>query len=137
MSEEIHGGCLCGSVRYTLQSPAVQTTLCHCSDCQKASGAPVVAWTFFHRGALSWTQGNPKTVVHAERQRSFCGDCGTPLMFFDPAIPEWFEVSTCSFDDPEPHVPADECWQSDAISWIDSMGKLSAYQKSSPLPYVS
>ena len=30
----------------------------------------------------------------------FCGDCGTPLKFFDPSPPDFFEMNTCTFDDP-------------------------------------
>ena len=130
----LHGGCLCGAVRYQVRGPAVQTTLCHCEDCRRASGAPVVAWTFFRRGALTWTGGLAKVVVFAGRERSFCGDCGTPLMFYDPAIPEWFEVNTCSFDDPLPHVPADECWTDDRLPWISCLGRVPAFPVSAPLP---
>jgi hypothetical protein len=130
----LRGGCLCGSLRYVLSGPPAQTTLCHCSDCRRASGAPFVAWTFFRSGALSWTEGRPKTFNFAGRERSFCGDCGTPLVFFDPGIPQWFEVSTCSLDDPQPHPPADECWTGDRIRWIDSVGKLRGYEANAPLP---
>lgn len=132
----LRGGCLCGAVRYKVRGPAVQTTLCHCEDCRRASGAPVVAWTFFRSGALSWEKGNAKLVIFAERERSFCGDCGTPLMFYDPGIPEWFEVNTCSFDDPLPHAPADECWMEDRLRWLDCLGKVPSFLHSAPLPDV-
>jgi len=139
MNDEIplHGGCLCGALRYAVQGPAAQTTICHCTDCQRASGAPFVAWTFFRSGALSWTSGTPKQLNFAGRERSFCGDCGTPLVFFDPQIPEWFEVSTCSLDHPEPHHPTDECWAVDRIEWLNSLGKLPSYDANSPLPNKS
>lgn len=139
MSEStlLSGGCLCGALRYVLRGSAVQTTVCHCADCRRASGAPFVAWTFFRSGALSWTEGCPKVCQFAGRERSFCGDCGTPLVFFDPEIPQWFEVSTCSFDDPEPHQPVDECWTGDRISWLESVGKLPGYEANAPLPGAS
>ncbi len=139
MSEEtlLHGGCLCGRVRYAVRGPAVQTSLCHCSDCRRASGAPFVAWTFFRSGALSWIEGQPKILKFAERERSFCGDCGTPLVFYDPGITEWFEVNTCTFDDPEPHVPLDECWEGDRIEWIRAVGRLPIYERNAPLPGAS
>jgi hypothetical protein len=130
----LHGGCLCGALRYVVLGPAAQTTVCHCSDCRHASGAPFVAWTFFRSGALSWTAGRPKMIHFAGRERSFCGDCGTPLVFFDPGIPEWFEVSTCSLDDPDPHLPVDECWMGDRIGWLESVGKLPGYDANAPLP---
>ena len=133
----LHGGCLCGALRYAVRGPAAQTTVCHCSDCRRASGAPFVAWTFFRSGTLSWTAGRPKMFNFAGRERSFCGDCGTPLVFFDPGIPEWFEVSTCSFDDPKPHQPVDECWTGDRIPWLETIGKLPGYDANAPLPGTS
>ncbi len=132
----LSGGCLCGAVRYKVQGPAVQTTLCHCEDCRRASGAPVVAWTFFRSGALSWEKGSAKLVVFAERERSFCGDCGTPLMFYDPGIPEWFEINTNTLDDPEVHAPSDECWTEDRLPWGLSAGGIPSFHREAPLPDV-
>lgn len=130
----IEGGCLCGAVRYALYQPALQTCLCHCEDCRKASGAHAVAWTFFHTGAIKWTRGNFKMIRFADRERSFCGDCGTPLMFFDPSIPHLFEVSTCSLDNPAEFPPKDQCWLADSVAWSDVVCDLPRYAESSPLP---
>lgn len=33
------GGCLCGRVRYTLTGDPIRSYVCHCRDCQRASGA--------------------------------------------------------------------------------------------------
>lgn len=128
------GGCLCGAIRYQVSGPALQTSYCHCEDCRKASGAPAVAWTFFKSGTLTWLRGNPKVLKHADRERSFCGDCGTPLVFFDPAIPELFETNTCTMDDPAPHAPGDHCWVADEIPWASELADLPRYELSSPPP---
>lgn len=130
----IEGGCLCGAVRYAVSEPALQTSLCHCEDCRKASGSHAVAWTFFHTGAIEWIKGRPKVIVFAERERSFCGECGTPVMFFDPAIPHLFEVSTCSLDDPGKYPPKDQCWHADALPWSENLPKLPSYDEYSPIP---
>lgn len=128
------GGCLCGALRYEVRGAAAETTVCHCSDCRRASGAPFVAWTFFQSGSLSWLHGIPKLLRFAERERSFCGDCGTPLIFFDPATPEWFEVNTCTFDKPEFHAPSNECWLDDHISWARLKQELPTFGNAAPLP---
>ena len=130
----IEGGCLCGAIRYELSKPALQTSLCHCEDCRKASGAPAVAWTFFHSGALEWVRGKPKVICFAGRERTFCGDCGTPLMFFDPGLPHIFEVSTCSLDEADAYPPGDRCWMADAPSWFAETNALPGYVECSPVP---
>ena len=134
MDEPYAGGCLCGAVRYEVTGPALQTSLCHCEDCRRASGAPVVAWTFFTQGSLKWTRGAPRRVGFAERERSFCGDCGTPLMFFDPALPHIFEVTTNSLDDPAAQCPGDECWTCDDLGWFKSADDLPRFEHASPVP---
>ena len=132
----ITGGCLCGSIRYRLVEQPLGTTLCHCEDCRRASGAPAVAWTFCKVGSIQWTKGMPKVVHFAGRERSFCGECGTPLMFFDPSIPHLFEVSTNSLDDPLPFEPQDQCWMDDALPWHSRLEKLPLYSETGPLPEV-
>ncbi|TAG08696.1 MAG: GFA family protein [Verrucomicrobia bacterium] len=132
----IEGGCLCGSVRYAITEPALQTCLCHCEDCRRASGAHAVAWTFFATGSLQWTRGKPKMIRFAERERFFCEDCGTPLMFFDPAIPHLFEVTTCSLDQPDLFPPQDQCWVADAVAWAKEIHALPSYDQYSPLPVI-
>lgn len=131
-----HGGCLCGGVRYEVRGPALQGTVCHCEDCRRASGAPFVAWTFFRRGSLSWTKGEPKLLLHADRERTFCGDCGSPLTFFDPAIPELFEANTNSLDDPAAYSPGDHCWTCDELPWTAGIAFLPRFETDAPLPEI-
>jgi hypothetical protein len=128
------GGCLCGAIRYQVDGPALQTSYCHCSDCRKASGAPAVAWTFFKSGTLRWLRGEPRIIHHADRDRSFCADCGTPLKFYDPSLPDFFEMNTCTFDDPAPHAPTDQCWVHDEIPWTPQLVSLPRFDFTSPLP---
>ncbi len=131
------GGCLCGAIRYQVSGPALQTSYCHCEDCRKASGAPAVAWTFFTPGTLEWLRGEPKVLNYADRERSFCGDCGTPLKFYDPSLPEFFEINSCTFDDPSQHQPTDECWTEDRIHWAVRKAEVPSFIRESPLPEIS
>ncbi len=116
----ITGGCLCGATRYAINAAPRYTSYCHCEDCRRASGAPVVAWTFFPADTLAWIKGTPRTLHFAERERTFCSDCGTPLSFFDPAIPGEFEVTTCSLDHPELYPPRDHTWITDRLPWFET-----------------
>ena len=136
MSEiEVHsGGCLCGAVRYEVRGPALQTSLCHCEDCRKASGAPAVAWTFFEQDALRWIQGAPRKIDFAQRIRWFCGDCGSPLLFVDPELPGFTEVNTCSLDNPAAFPPGDQCWTCDELPWTSMLSGLPRFDQVSPLP---
>lgn len=133
-NEDIHtGGCLCGAIRYRIHARHLQTTLCHCEDCRRASGAPVVAWSFFPADTITWQKGTPKTFRFAERERTFCVDCGSPLTFFDPSIPHLFEANTNTLDHPERYAPADQCWLADALPWFAEMHALPEFCHTAPL----
>ena len=120
----ITGGCLCGATRYQIDAEPRYTSYCHCGDCRRASGAPVVAWTFFPAGTLAWSKGEPKALFFEERERTFCPECGTPLSFYDPAIPAEFEVTTCSLDDPCLLPPRDHNWVVDRLPWFETADSL-------------
>lgn len=127
------GSCLCGSVRYSVAAEPLGTSLCHCEDCRKSSGAPVVAWTFFPAGTIRF-DGPVRTVRFAARERTFCPACGSPLMFFDPAIPEQFEVTTCTLDRAADIQLCDHNWTTDRLPWFDTADDLPRFPHNTPQP---
>jgi hypothetical protein len=113
------GGCLCGAVRYDTKQPPFFTSYCHCEDCRRAAGAPVVLWSFFRGHEPEWNKGNPRTFLWSGRERFFCGDCGTPLMFRDPQIPGVYEMTTCSLEMVASITPNDHNWTCDQLPWFE------------------
>src|SRR5262245_49623924 len=98
----LEGGCACGAIRYRVRGTPYHRTLCHCVDCRRASGAPVVAWASFAVAALTWTRGAPKlrrSSDHAER--GFCSDCGTQLTFQDDQSRWELDLTLASLDRPQ------------------------------------
>ncbi len=115
---KITGRCLCGAVRYEVAGPPLRTSYCYCEDCRRASGAPAVLWTFFPARSITFVHGAPRLLQHAGRERTFCGQCGTPITFFDPSFPNEIEVTTCSLEMPEAFVPDDHTWVVDRLPWF-------------------
>ncbi|MES2921110.1 MAG: GFA family protein [Verrucomicrobiota bacterium] len=114
----ISGGCFCGSVRYEATGQPCDITHCHCLDCRRSSGAPFVTWASFQRSGFRFTAGQPRELAWAERLRSFCPHCGTPLTFMTDRDAEEIDVTVCSFDQPATVVPADHTWVDDSLPWI-------------------
>ena len=56
-SADLTGGCLCGAIRFRVRDEAIVTTLCHCSLCRRAAGAPLVAWAMFPLAAFALERG--------------------------------------------------------------------------------
>src|SRR5262245_61280371 len=109
----INGGCLCGAVRYEATGDAYDVTHCHCLDCRRSSGAPFVTWASFRRGDFRFTAGQPRELRWADRVRSFCPQCGTPLTFRTGPDADEVDVTVCSFDLPTTVTPADHTWVED------------------------
>ena len=61
--------------------PAV-VTLCHCSACRRASGAPAVGWATVRPEEFIIARGE-LAIVHSSPgvRRGFCGRCGTPITY--------------------------------------------------------
>ncbi|KAL6815463.1 Mss4-like protein [Trichoderma sp. SZMC 28013] len=78
------GSCLCGEVAYASSSPATLTALCHCSDCQKATGSTYTANAVVPEASFKVTKGEPKfydTIGDSGKKNRhfFCANCGSPL----------------------------------------------------------
>jgi hypothetical protein len=76
------GGCLCGSVRYEVDKPAVEAEYCHCTRCQRWTGSAASVSAELVPGSLRITSGEgllaswdpPDSWKHV-----FCSSCGSVL----------------------------------------------------------
>jgi len=113
------GGCMCGAVRYEAHGAPFNSTLCHCTDCRKASGAPALAWFSVASNALRWTAGQPQVYRSSnEGVRGFCAACGTTLTYQSDRWPDEIDIATCSLDDPEQVPPADHTFVHSRLRWL-------------------
>jgi hypothetical protein len=83
MSTTISGGCACGAIRYKSSASRIAMANCHCTDCQRAAGAPFTSVVLVPKPALE-VQGEPrwfeaKADNGNQVRRAFCPTCGTPL----------------------------------------------------------
>ena len=125
----VEGGCLCGAVRFVARGQPLNVTHCHCEDCRRSSGAAFVTWATFPRASFQFTRGNAREISWADRYRSFCEQCGTPLTFRSGKDAEEIDVTVCSFDQPNAIVPADHTWGEDRLSWIHLADGLPVYRR--------
>jgi hypothetical protein len=135
MKLPLEGGCLCGAVRYRIAAKPDHAGYCHCRMCQRATGAPVVAWLTVTRDAFAWTTGEPAVYrSSASAERLFCGACGTQLVFRDIAEPDELDVTLASLDDPAAVPPSHHIWTSSRIPWFDTADDLPRFPERGPSP---
>jgi hypothetical protein len=116
MSSALEGGCLCGAVRYRIDGPPLETSICHCATCRRAAGAPSVAWATVPAAAFALTQGRPAGYASSPGvTRTHCAACGTSLTWQRDGGE--IDVTLASLDDPEALPPTRETWLSQRLSW--------------------
>ena len=131
----ITGGCHCGAIRYEAEGAARTHALCHCSDCRRCAGAPMVGWTMYPAEAVKVTKGTPKTYASsAHGRRQFCGDCGTGLFYTNAdVLPGIIDIQSATYDDPDA-VPAQVHIQiAERIRWMERAHKLPMFERFPPV----
>jgi hypothetical protein len=125
------GQCHCGAIRYELSGEPKWSSLCHCGDCRRHSGAPVVGWAAYPERALEVTRGTPKIYASSEHgRRHFCGDCGTGLFYFNAVnLPGIADVQIATLADAAAIQPQIQVQAAERIAWMARAHELPAFER--------
>jgi hypothetical protein len=114
------GGCLCGQIRYSASGEPSFPHFCSCRMCQRASGAPIVAWVEFPRDGLSFDGPGGTPALYrssATMQRGFCPRCGGTICSIEDGSDKIY-VTVATLDDPNAIVPASQSFPDSAPAWL-------------------
>ena len=125
------GQCLCGAIRYQLAGEPKSVAVCHCNDCRRSAGAPMVSWAMFPEAALTVTKGQPKTINSSgTAMRSFCADCGSGLFYRNAVVlPGIVDIQSSTLDDPEALPPAVQIQTAERLAWMKHVNELPAFER--------
>jgi hypothetical protein len=125
------GGCQCGAVRYDVSGDPQHTVLCHCRDCQKSAGAPMIAWAAFAEDQFQVTKGEAKTINSSgASMRSFCPECGSGLWFRNAEnLPGIVDIQSATLDDPMAFVPQAQIQAAERIGWMETAHGLHSFAR--------
>jgi hypothetical protein len=105
----ISGGCLCGRVRYEADGEPLFGVVCHCRDCQRASGVGHVPVLGFRKSQfkVSGETTSFSTLGLSGRAavRHFCAHCGSMLYGLPEVAPDLVTLYAGSLDDPRDFKP--------------------------------
>jgi len=106
--------CGCGAVRFTSEAGPVAQVVCHCTDCQEATGAACARIAFFKQKASrvtgdvtvrGFTAGSGKRTA-----RESCTRCGTLMFDRSDGFPALVGVMAERLDAPFRFEPACHVW---------------------------
>ena len=126
MTKALTGGCQCGAVRYRLEPMRAGANICHCRMCQKAGGAPFMAFAPVARDKFVVTRGTITAFVSSEiAERGFCAGCGTPLTYMGVGAGH-ISVTIGSLDDPNAVAPDSQLGVENRVRWLPAALSLPA-----------
>jgi len=97
------GSCLCGNVRYEVVGEITHVTHCHCSMCRKAHGAAFATYGSVRSEQHRFAEGGGLVRRYRSSEhaiRSFCANCGSPLLWHRSNVPEWVSFPLGSLNTP-------------------------------------
>lgn len=124
------GRCHCGAVHYVADGVPEHHALCHCGDCRRHAGAPMVGWIAFRADQVRVT-GDPVTYESsASGRRQFCGTCGTGLFYTNAVfLPGIIDIQSCTLDDPDAVPPGAHIQVAERLGWMDGVGNLPTFER--------
>jgi hypothetical protein len=128
------GGCLCGGLKYNLKTAPTQVVLCHCTHCQKASGAAFSVNALVPEGEIEFvgemaTYEDSGESGHALRRR-FCSKCGASIGSQPDSIPGFFILKAGSLDDhASPGAAVAQVWTRSKQPWVSFGFETPSFEK--------
>lgn len=125
------GHCHCGAIRYELDGEPKWSALCHCGDCRRHAGAPVVGWAAYPERSLRIVRGLPKIYRSSENgRRHFCPECGTGLFYANAvSLPDIMDVQIATLDDADSLAPQIQVQTAERLDWMESVSGLPAFER--------
>ena len=76
------GKCVCGAVRYTIQTDKKEVGACHCEMCRAWSGGVFIGLQAAPRD-VAWEGEENLTIYKSSpwAERAFCGTCGASMFY--------------------------------------------------------
>jgi hypothetical protein len=114
------GGCNCGAVRFEVTEPLVSANYCHCTRCQRRTGAAASPNAATVPGSFHILQGEDQLKAWKPEdgwEKWFCGECGSALFSRDGANPDRVGVRLGAFDEDPGVRPSTRQFVAYAAPW--------------------
>lgn len=136
----ITGQCHCGAISFTAWVEPAKVLVCHCSDCQKFSGAPFRAVLPVPAEQVHLS-GQAKIYVKVadsgnRRAQAFCPECGTHLYATEADTPKVLNLRVGCVNERAQLRPTVQIWGNSALPWLAQLHTTPVHSKGLTSPLV-
>lgn len=134
----IDGGCHCGNITFEAEVDPEKVILCHCTDCQSMSGAPMNANVMVPETDFTLKTGTLKMYVKTAesgnpRAQMFCPDCGSRIYATSPDAPadggpRIFGIRLGCVNQRAELPPKRQIWHRSAQPWIEDVTDIPSFE---------
>ncbi|MGH8461081.1 MAG: GFA family protein [Stenotrophobium sp.] len=124
------GSCLCSAVRYELDAPVTEISVCHCRMCRKASGSAFVAVAPVASEKFRFVAGGEQIKAYESspgKKRWFCRVCASPVYSESILRPGMVRIRLGTLDTPVGHGPSYHIYVADKADWDEIHDGLPQY----------
>ena len=126
----VSGRCFCGSIRFEVDGPERYACLCYCESCQRAAGAPVVAWATYRKKSFRLTHGRMHLYSSSRGvTRGLCNHCGSCITYENEKRPAEVDITLGTLDDPSGPRLRSHIWTEDKQPWMRIGDDLPVYAR--------
>ena len=120
----VNGKCHCGQIEVEAVVKKSEVRACHCTDCQKMSGAPLRAIAIAPANKIT-IYGKPKEYIKIgdsgnKRIQAFCENCGTQLFATD-INKTFFNIRVGFLEQRNELEPKNHVFTHSSVTWIKTV----------------
>ena len=113
------GNCLCGDSKLNYNADPLFFLLCHCTDCQKATGSPIASIIGVPEDSFEITGDIQSYKCDTNVTRSFCKKCGSQIFSQAEGAPGFILIKTGVLEEEPSIKPTMVCWTDSKPNWLD------------------
>ena len=122
------GTCVCGAVRLEIDVPAVWAWHDHSAASRHAQGGAYVTYVGSWKSRFRILKGVSSMKRYTDKAtgtvRSFCGKCGTPMLYERPRSPKMVNIPRAVFETRTGREPRYHMYLGEAADWAYGGGAL-------------
>jgi hypothetical protein len=129
--------CQCRAFQVVANGDPTFVNICHCTDCQRRSGAPLTSNAYFHKTDVK-LDGAYKVYSRAagdgrKLHNHFCPTCGSTVCWTLDLRPDHYGIAIGAFNDPSFPVPTISLWETRKYGWVTLPAELEHFAQGRPV----